>query len=98
MIDEMMTLLESDDEAKAPTRQITGHDTIEIRQVQQEEFATAVYHKCSRHQEVPPGDEVEASRPCEAKCEQTDDPGEATSQFHSCVRGGAQTSTKRRKL
>ena len=25
MIDEMMTLLESDDEAKAPTRQITGH-------------------------------------------------------------------------
>ena len=25
MIDEMMTLLVSDDEAKAPTRQITGH-------------------------------------------------------------------------
>ena len=25
MIDEMMTLLESDDEAKAPSRQITGH-------------------------------------------------------------------------
>ena len=25
MIDEMMTLLERDDEAKAPTRQITGH-------------------------------------------------------------------------
>ena len=25
MIDEMMTLLESDDEAKALTRQITGH-------------------------------------------------------------------------
>ena len=29
------------------------------------------------------GDEVGASRPCEAKCEQADDPGEATIQFHS---------------
>ena len=104
MIDEMMTLLKSDDEAKAPTRQITGHkdllssseldesvtNAIEIRQMQQAEFVTAVYRKCSRHQEVPPGDEVGASRPCQAKCEQTDDPKEATIQFHSCVRGGVQ--------
>ena len=49
MIDEMMTLLESDDEAKALTRQNTGHkdllssseldgsvtNAIEIRQMQQ---------------------------------------------------------------
>ena len=48
MIDEMMTLLERDDEAEAPTRQITGHkdllssseldesvtNAIEIRQMQ----------------------------------------------------------------
>ena len=102
MIDEMMTLLESDDEAKALTRQITGHkdllssseldesvtNAIQIRQMQQAEFVTAVYRECSRHQEVPLGDEVGASRPCEAKCVQTDDPGEATIQFHSCVRGG----------
>ena len=107
-------MLESDDEAKTPSRQITGHkdllssrdayiqamrksipeldesvtNAIEIRQMQQAEFVTAVYRKCSRHLEVPPGDEVGESRPCEAKCEQTDDPGEATIQFHSCVRGG----------
>ena len=63
MIDEMMTLLESDDEAKALTRQITGHkdllssgeldesvtNAIEVRQMQQSEFVTAVYRKCSRH-------------------------------------------------
>ena len=62
-IDEMMTLLESDDEAKAPTRQITGHKDLlsssaldesvtnakEIIQMQQAEFVTAVYRKCSRH-------------------------------------------------
>ena len=61
MIDEMMTLLESDDEAKALTRQITGHkdplssseldesvtNAIETRQMQQAEFVTAVYRKCS---------------------------------------------------
>ena len=73
---EMMTLLVSDDEAKALTRQITGHkdllssrdahiqamrksipeldesvtNAIEIRQIQQAEFVTAVYRKCSRHQ------------------------------------------------
>ena len=114
MIDEVMTLLESDDEAKAPTRQITGHkdllssrdahiqamrksipeldesvtNAIETRQMQQAEFVTAVYRKRSRHQGVPPGDEVGASRPCEATCEQADDPGEATIQFQSCVRGG----------
>ena len=90
-IDEMMTLLESDDEAKASTRQITGHkdllsssefdesvtNAIEIRQVQQAEFVVAVYRKCSRHQ-VPPGDEVGASHPFEATCEQADDPREAT--------------------
>ena len=84
MIDEMMTLLESDDEAKALTRQITGHkdllssseldesvtNAIEIRQMQQAEFVTAVHRKCSRHQGVPPGDEVGASHPC-------------TIQFHS---------------
>ena len=88
MIDEMITLLESDDEAKAPTRQITGHkdllssrdahfqamrksipeldesltNTIETGQMQQAEFVTAVYRKCSRHQAVPSGDEVGASR------------------------------------
>ena len=65
---------------------------IEIRQMHQAEFVAAVSRKCSRHQGVqgvPPGDEVGASRPCEAKCEQTDDLGEATIQFHSCVRGGA---------
>ena len=53
---------EIDDEAKAPTRQITGHkdllssseldesvtNAIEIRQIQAE-FVTAVYRKCSRH-------------------------------------------------
>ena len=74
MIDEMMTFVERDDEAKAPTRQITGHkdllssrdvhiqamrksipeldesvmNAIEIRQMQQAEFVTAVYRKCSR--------------------------------------------------
>ena len=56
---------ERDDEAKAPTRQITGHkdllfsseldesvtNAIEIRQMQQAEFVTAVYRKCSRHKE-----------------------------------------------
>ena len=97
------SLVERDDEAKAPTRQITGHkdlsfssefdgsvtNAIEIRQMQLAEFVTAVYRKCSRHQGVPPGDEVGASHPCEAMCEQADDPGEATIQFHSCVRGGA---------
>ena len=102
MIDEMMTLSESDDEVKALICQITGHkdllfssefdesltNAIEIRQVQQAEFVTAVYRKCSRHEGVPPGDEVGVSRPCEAKCEQTDDPVEATIQFHSCARGG----------
>ena len=90
------SLVERDDEAKALTRQITGHkdllfsseldesvmNAIEIRQVQQAEFATAVYRKCSRHQGVPPGDEVGASHPCEATCEQADDPGEATTRFH----------------
>ena len=82
MIDEMMTLLETeqvgevnkkayyvksfverDDEAKAQTCQITGHkdllssseldesvtNTIETRQVQQAEFVTPFYRKCSRH-------------------------------------------------
>ena len=96
MIDEMMTLPESeqvgnddkkayyvksfderDDEAKALTRQIDESVTnaIEIRQMQQAE--------CSRHQGVPSGDEVGASRPCEATCEQADGPGEATTRFHS---------------
>ena len=79
----MMTLLESDDEAKALTRQITGHkdllssseldesvtNAIEIRRMQQAEFVAAVYRKCSRHEGVPPGDEVGASRPCAATCE-----------------------------
>ena len=73
-------------------------NAVEIRQMQQAEFVTAVYRKCSRHQGVPQGDEVGASGPCEVKCEQADDPGEATIHFHSCVRGGVQTSTKRRKL
>ena len=58
-------------------------NAIEIRQMQQAQFLTAVYRMCSRHQGVPPGDEVGASRPCEAMCEQADDPGEATIQFHS---------------
>ena len=74
MIDEMMTFVERDDEAKAPTRQITGYkdllssrdvhiqamrksipeldesvmNAIEIGQMQQAEFVTAVYRKCSR--------------------------------------------------
>ena len=88
---------ERDDEVKAPTRQITGHkdllfssefdesvmNAIEIRQMQQAEFVTAVYRKCSRHEGVPPGDEVGASHPCEATCDQADDPGEATIRFHS---------------
>ena len=122
MIDEMMTLLESeqsgednkkayyvkrcdqrDDEAKAPTRQITGHkdllscrdahiqamrrsipeldesvtNAVGVGLVQQAEFAAAVCRKCSRHQGLPPGDEVGATRPCEATCEQADEPGEA---------------------
>ena len=33
-------------------------NAIQIRQIQQAEFVTAVCRKCSRHQEVPPGDEV----------------------------------------
>ena len=112
MIDEMMTLLESDGEAKGLTRQITGHrdllssseldesvtNAIEIRQMQQAQFVTAVYRKCSRHQGVSPGDEVGASRPCEATCEQVDDPGEATIQFHSCVRGGVHCWRRRRNV
>ena len=63
MADEMMTLLVSDDEVKALTRQITGHkdllsssepdesvtNAIETRQIQQVEFVAAVYRKCSRH-------------------------------------------------
>ena len=76
----------------------TVTNAIEIRQMQQAEFVTAVYRKCSRHQGVPPGDEVGASRPCEAKCEQTDDPGEATIQFHSCVRGGVHCWRRRRNI
>ena len=69
------SFVERDDEAKAPTRQNTGHkdllsgskldesvtSAIEIRQMQQAEFVTAGYRKCSRHQGVPPGDEVGAS-------------------------------------
>ena len=112
MTDEMMTLLESDDEAKALTRQITGHkdllssseldesvtNAIEIRQMQQAEFVAAVYRKCSRHQGVPPGEEVGASHPCEATCEQADDPSEATIQFHSCVRGGVHCWRRRRNV
>ena len=103
---------ERDDEAKAPTHQITGHkdmlfssdldesvtNAIEIRQMQQAEFVVAVYRKCSRHQGVPPGDEVGASHPCEATCEQADDPGEATIQFHSCVRGGVHCWRRRRNV
>ena len=91
------SFVEKDDEVKALTRQITGHkdllssteldesvtNAIKIRQMQQAEFVTAVYSKCLRHQGVPPGDEVGASRPCEATCEQADDLGEATIQFHS---------------
>ena len=98
---------ERDDEVKALTRQITGHkdllssseldesvtNAIEIRQMQQEEFVTVVYRKCSRHQEVPPVDEVVASRPCEATCEH-----ETTIQFHSCVRGGAHCWRRRRNV
>ena len=114
MIDEMMTLLESeqdgdkkacyvksfvekDFEAKAPTRQITGHkdllssseldksvtNAIEIRQMQQAEFLAAIHRKCSRHPGVLPGNKVGASSPCEATCEQADDPGGATIRFHS---------------
>ena len=60
MIDEMTTLLESDDEAKAPTRQIAGHKDLlssseldesvtNAIEMQQAEFVTAVYRKCSRH-------------------------------------------------
>ena len=85
------------DEAKALSRQITGHkdllfssefdesvtNAIEIRQMQQAEFVTAVHRKCSRHQGVPPGDEVGASHPCEATCVQADGPGVATIRFHS---------------
>ena len=85
--------VERDDEAKAPTRQIIGHkdlfsrceldesvtNAIETRQM----FVATVYRKCSRHQEVSPRDEVGASHPCEATCEQADDPSEATIQFHS---------------
>ena len=88
-------------EDKAPTRQIDESvtNTIEIRQMQQAEFVTSVYRKCSRHQGVPPGDEVGASRPCVAMCEQADDPGEG---FSSLVRARwrtlLETSTKRRKL
>ena len=33
-------------------------NTIKTRQMQQAEFVAAVYCKCSRHQGVPPGDEV----------------------------------------
>ena len=79
MIDEM-TLLESDDEAKALTRHITGHkdllssseldesvtNAIEIRQMQQAEFVAAVNRNCSRHQGVPPGDGSRSHVPCEA--------------------------------
>ena len=91
------SLVERDDEAKAPTRQITGHkdllssseldesvtNAIEIRLMQQAEFVTAIHRKCSRHQGVPPGDEVGTLHPCEATCEQADDPGEATIRFYS---------------
>ena len=112
VIVEMMMLHESDDEAKALTRQITGHENLlssseldesvtndtEIRQVQQAEFISAHYRKCSRHQGVVSGDEVGASHPCEATCEQADDPGEATIQFHSCVRGGVHCRRRRRNV
>ena len=54
-------------------------NVIEIRQMQQAEFVAAVCRKCSS----PPGDEVGASRPCEATCEQADGPGEATIRFYS---------------
>ena len=87
---------EKDDEAKAPTRQITEHkdllssseldesvtNTFETRQMQQAEFVAAVYRKCSRHQ----------------ACEQADDPREATIQFHSCVRGDVHCWRRRRNV
>ena len=56
-------------------------NAIEIGQMQQTEFVAAVCRKCSRHQGVRPGDEVGASHPCEATCEQADGPGEATIQL-----------------
>ena len=103
------SFVEKDDEAEAPTRQITGHkdllssseldesvtNAVEFSQMQQAEFISTVYRKCSRHQEDPPGNEVVALRPCEATCEQTDDSGEATIQFHSCVRGGVRCWRRR---
>ena len=106
------SFVERDDEAKALIRQITGHkdllfsseldesvtNAIEIRQMQQAEFVTAVYRKCSRHQGVPPGDEVGASHPCVATSEHADGPGEATTQLHSCVRGGAHCWRRRRNV
>ena len=66
------SFVERGDEATAPTRQITGDkdllssseldeivtNAIEIGQMQQAEFVTAVYRKCSRHQGVPPRTEV----------------------------------------
>ena len=73
-------------------------NAIDTRQMQQAEFVTVVHRKCSRHQEVFPVDEVGASRPCDAKCEQTDYPGEVTIQFHSCVRGGVHCWRRRRNV
>ena len=125
MIDEMMTLFESeqvgevnkkaynvksfderDDEAKAPTRQITGHEDLLFSSVLDESVTNVVEMQQGdqpsiasvRQKGVSPGDEVGASRPCEAKCEQADDLGEATIRFLSLVRGGVHCWRRRRNV
>ena len=90
VIDEMMMLLQTEQVgknykkvyyvnsvverrwAKAPHRQITGHkDLLSSRDIQA--MRTSIF----------PGDEVGASRPCEATCAQADGHGEATIWSHS---------------
>ena len=49
MIDEMMTLLERDDEAKAPTRQIFGHkDLLSNRDAHIQAMRKSIPDRCSR--------------------------------------------------
>ena len=92
MIDEMMTLLESDDEAKAPTRQITGQKNllssrdahIQATRTSIPEFDKSVTSVIEIRQ-MQQAEFVAAVLSCEATCEQADHPGEATIQFHSCV-------------
>ena len=85
MIDEMMTLLVSIDEAKALTRQIIGHKNLwSSRDAYIQVMRRSILEldeSVTNAVEIRQMQQTEFA--CEVTCEQADDPGEATIQFHS---------------